>query len=72
MRFQEAGTVRFRLQIGIDGKVIGTELLKSSGHNRLDDAAQKAYAYCQFTPGTVDGKPEPSWLTLEYVWKLEE
>jgi protein TonB len=71
-RLQESGTVQLRFYVGADGRVIESSVEKSSGYRRLDEAARLALAKCQFKPGTVDGKPEPSWANLRYVWKLEE
>jgi protein TonB len=38
-RLREEGTVRLRLTIGTDGSVIAADIIQSSGHMRLDDAA---------------------------------
>jgi len=71
-RLLESGTVQLRCHIGVDGKVLESEVEKSSGFKRLDEAARVALAKCQFKPATVDGKPEASWSSLRYVWKIEE
>lgn len=70
-RNEETGTVRLSFLIGLDGKVVESKVESSSGYSRLDEAARKALSRCQFTAGTVDGKPEQSWARLQYVWKLE-
>ncbi len=71
-RFQESGTVQLRFHIGVDGKVLESEVEKSSGYKRLDEAARLALSKCQFKPATVDGKPEASWSSLRYIWKIED
>jgi protein TonB len=71
-RLQESGTVQLRFHIGVDGKVLESEVEKSSGYKRLDEAARTALSKCQFKPATVDGRPEASWSSLRYVWKIEE
>ena len=71
-RLQESGTVQLRFHIGVDGKVLESEVEKSSGYKRLDEAARSALSKCQFKPATLDGKPEASWSSLRYVWKIEE
>ena len=71
-RLQESGTVQLRFYVGSDGRVIESSVEKSSGYRRLDEAARLALSKCQFKPGTVDGKPEPSWANLRYVWKIED
>jgi protein TonB len=70
-RMEEEGTVTLKFLIGIEGKVKEAVVEKSSGFNRLDEAAKNALSKCQFRPGTVDGKPEESWATIRYTWKLE-
>ena len=71
-RFQESGTVQLRFHMGVDGKVLESEVEKSSGYKRLDEAARLALSKCQFKPATVDGKPEASWSSLRYIWKMED
>jgi periplasmic protein TonB len=70
-RNEETGTVTLRFLIGVDGKVVESNVESSSGYPRLDEAARRALGHCQFKAGTVDGKPEQSWARLQYVWKLE-
>jgi protein TonB len=70
-RAEESGVVTLRFLIDVDGRSIKSEVVRTSGHKRLDDAAQAALSLCKFRPGTVDGKPEQSWATIQYVWKLE-
>jgi protein TonB len=70
-RMEEEGTVTLKFLIGVDGKVIQADIEKSSGFARLDEASRNALSKCQFRPGTVDGKPEQSWTTIQYKWRLE-
>lgn len=70
-RMEEEGTVGLRFLVGADGKVMQSEVAKSSGYKRLDEAARAGLAKCQFKPATVDGKPEQAWTTIQYVWRLE-
>ncbi len=70
-RMEEEGTVSLRFLVGIDGKIIQSEVEKSSGYKRLDEAARAGLSKCQFKPATVDGKPEQAWTTLRYVWRLD-
>jgi protein TonB len=71
-RKEEQGTVLLQFLIGVDGQVLESKILKSSGFTRLDDAARMALAQCQFQPGSVDGTPEPSWANVKYIWKLQD
>lgn len=70
-RLEEEGTVQLRILVGVDGGVVRAEVEKSSGYGRLDEAARAALSKCQFKPGTVDGKPEQSWASMKYIWRLE-
>ena len=70
-RLEEEGTVTLKFLIGADGRVLQAEIEKTSGFNRLDEAARNALSKCQFRPGTVDGKPEQSWASIKYTWRLE-
>jgi protein TonB len=70
-RMEEEGTVTLKFLIGADGKVLQADIEKTSGFTRLDEAARNALSKCQFRPGTVDGKPEQSWASIKYTWRLE-
>ena len=70
-RMEEEGTVTLRFLIGPDGKVIQSEIEKSSGYKRLDEAARAGLSRCQFKPATSDGKPEQAWASMKYTWRLE-
>jgi len=71
-RFGETGTVVLRILVGVDGKVISSEVQTSSGSKRLDEAARQGLSLCRFKPGMADGKPEQAWATLRYAWKLQD
>jgi protein TonB len=70
-RDEEEGTVQLRFLIDVDGRVIQSQVEKTSGSNRLDEAARAALSRCQFKPGTLDGRPEQSWASMRYTWRLE-
>jgi len=67
----EEGTVVFRFLVGTDGVVQSAQLVRSSGFDRLDNAAKEAFMKCKFTPGTVDGVPQSSWIKQPYTWRLK-
>ena len=71
-RNEESGTVTVKFLIDVDGRAIKSEIVRSSGHKRLDEAARAGLSLCRFKPGTVDGKPEQSWSQIDYVWKLPQ
>jgi protein TonB len=70
-RAEEEGNVVVKFLVDVDGKVIDSKVEKSSGYNRLDEATRSALSKCQFTPATTDGKPEQSWASIQYTWRLE-
>jgi protein TonB len=70
-RMEEEGTVGLKFLVGTDGKVIQSEIAKSSGYKRLDEAARAGLAKCLVRPAMADGKPEQAWTTIQYVWRLE-
>ena len=70
-RNEETGTVTLSFLIGVDGRVIDSKVIKSSGFRDLDQAAQNGIGKCVFKPGSVDGKPEQAWLQMQYVWMLD-
>jgi len=67
----EEGTVVFRFLVGTDGRVTSAQLVKSSGFERLDSAAKDAFMQCKFTPGTVDGVAQSSWVRQPFTWRLK-
>jgi len=70
-RLEEEGTVQLKFLVGVDGKVIESAIEKSSGFRRLDEAARAGLSKCQFKPATLDGKPQQSWASMKYTWRLE-
>lgn len=68
-RLGESGKVVLSLLVGLDGRVTDSKIEKSSGSQRLDQAARQALSLCQFTPGSVDGKPEQAWGRIAYEFK---
>ena len=70
-RLEEEGTVQLKFLVGVDGKVIESAIEKSSGFRRLDEAARAGLSKCQFKPASLDGKPQQSWASLRYTWRLE-
>jgi protein TonB len=71
LRAEEAGTVALSFFVDVDGKVIESRIDRSSGYIRLDEAARKALARCEFRPAYVDGKPQRAWAHIKYEWRLE-
>ncbi|MBR7794417.1 energy transducer TonB [Undibacterium sp. FT147W] len=73
LRNEETGTVVLSVLVGADGSVSDVKIDKSSGYRGLDNAVrtQLLSGSCKNKPGTVDGKPQPTWTKVQYVWKLD-
>lgn len=67
---EEEGTVRLRMEIGADGKMIGANVLKSSSYGDLDRSTLNALSKCSFKPAMQDGSPVQSSLVIDYSWSL--
>jgi periplasmic protein TonB len=66
----ETGTVQIRFFVDERGRAVRSEVIKSSGFRRLDEAAQAALGQCAFKAGTVDGRAVQSQADIAYVWTL--
>ena len=71
LRANETGVVLLSFLIDVNGKVLESKVDRSSGHQRLDEAARSGLGLCRFKPATVDGKPERTWSRIEYEWKID-
>jgi protein TonB len=71
IRNEWTGKSTIAFLIAVDGSVKDSKIVKSSGHEILDEAAREALSLCQFKPATLDGKPKESWQPVQYVWTLE-
>ena len=69
-RSEEEGTVQLKFLVGADGKILHSEVEKSSGFGRLDQATLEALSKCNFKPGMKDGLPIESFASLRYTFKL--
>ena len=64
------GTTSLSFLIGVDGTVLASKLVESSGDRDLDTAAKAALARCVFKPVVVGGKAVEFWAPVRYVWGL--
>ena len=69
-RLNEQGTSTIRVLIGADGLPQQAEIGKSSGFDRLDQAALATVMRWRFVPGKRNGVPEAMWFSVPIVWKL--
>jgi len=70
-RLGESGQVLVRVEIDTTGRASHTQLLRSSGHRRLDESALAAVRAARFKPYTENGVPLAVWSTVPIVFELE-
>jgi periplasmic protein TonB len=71
-RLGEEGVVVLQVLVDPSGRASDVKVAQSSGFPRLDQAAVEwTKANYRFSPGTVDGKPQPMWVSFRFNWKLE-
>ena len=70
LQAKEEGKVNLSFDVDAAGKVLGSSVVKSSGHPALDEAARSGIAKCTFKPALADGKPVSASAKVQYVWSL--
>ena len=70
-RLNEQGKTTVRVLIGIDGQPQRAEIAKSSGFERLDQAAMTTVMRWRYVPGKRGGVPEAMWFNVPINWVLE-
>ena len=69
----EAGALALDILVGADGRVRDAKVSKSSGYDRLDQAAMsEAKQHWRLRPATRNGVPFEQWLTLKVVFRFED
>lgn len=68
----EEGRVVLRVLVSADGRAEQVELAKSSGYDRLDQAAIKAVRNWRFKPGTKNGEPQSMWFNQPINFQLNQ
>lgn len=66
-----SGVVELRIEVLADGTAGRVELLKSSGHEVLDEAAIASVRRWRFRPATRGGVSEVSWIEAPVIFRLE-
>ena len=66
----EEGIVILSVEVLASGKAGNVEVLQSSGHKRLDDAARKAVQKASFAPATQYGRNIDSETQLSFTFRL--
>ena len=67
----DSGTVTLALLVGVDGRVSGSRIERSSGFRDLDKAAATALSLCTFKPAMQGDVAQAGWTQIAYVWTLE-
>ena len=70
-RLNEQGKTTVRVLIGVDGLPQRSEIFKSSGYDRLDQAALATVMRWRFVPGKRGGVAEAMWFNVPINWVLE-
>ncbi len=70
-RLNEQGTSTVRVLIGTDGLPQRSEIVKSSGFERLDQAAMTTVMRWRYVPGKRDGVAEAMWFNVPINWVLQ-
>lgn len=70
-RLNEQGKTILRVLIGADGQPQRAEVSKSSGFDRLDQAAVNTVMRWRFVPGKRGGVAEAMWFNVPINWVLE-
>ena len=70
LQAKEEGKVNLSFDVDAAGKVLGSSVVKSSGHPALDEAARTGIAKCTFKPALAGGKPVSASVKVQYVWRL--
>ncbi|WP_431096938.1 energy transducer TonB [Polaromonas aquatica] len=71
-RLREQGTVMVRVLVGVDGQVKKANILKSSGFDRLDQAAAKGVLSWRFVPGKRGGVPQEMWAEVPISFVMDD
>ena len=68
----EEGTVTLRFIVQPDGSVSDIRIARSSGHPRLDAAAQRNLRQAKFQPATCHGKPIAMRVHYSFTFELTD
>ncbi len=71
-RLGEEGKVTVSVLINTQGRAEEVRLKKSSGYNRLDDAAMRAVKTWGFRAGTRNGVAEAMWFDVPVLFRLDD
>ena len=70
LRYEEQGTVTVSYLVDVDGAILDSRIVTSSGYRALDKEAFYSLAICQFR--LPMGVTEPQWTYVQYVWSIQD
>lgn len=70
-RMGEQGEVRLRVLVAADGRVASVQLSRSSGFERLDEAAMESVKQWRFKPASQGGEALETWVEIPVKFVLE-
>jgi periplasmic protein TonB len=71
-RMKESGTVLLRVRVSPEGRSAQVELNKSSGYDRLDQAAVEAVRKWRFVPAKQGEQAVSAWVLVPINFQLEQ
>lgn len=71
VRREREGSVRIRVTIGPDGRVVAAERIDATSDDFWDATRRQALSRWRFRPATVDGRPTQSVKTLSIRFRLD-
>ena len=66
----EEGTVGIQVLVTSSGDIHSARLVRSSGSDRLDNAALESVLGWHFKPAQENGSPVQGWATVQVVYKV--
>ncbi len=70
--FGDEGTTELAFTVAADGTVSGVKVAKTSGSDRLDDAAVDCVKKWHYRPAIKDGQLVDAPVTVKVVWNLDD
>lgn len=71
VRLNQEGTTSIKFTVNTDGSVSNVQVVGSSGHDALDEAAIKCASNWRYKPAQQNGQPVPAPWTTNVQWKLQ-
>lgn len=71
-RLERGGTVRLRVQVGPDGRVISVERISATSDAFWAATQRHALARWRFRPATLDGRPVESSKVMTVTFRIED